>query len=108
MDLIHSLTNGADGTYTRDGSAFSPTVGYAVGASLPTLMGERLTGGDVALWLANVPHAVAYFGAWRDGGILYVDAVDYVIDRDAAVKLGRERGELAIYAFDGEGVIDLR
>ena len=39
-------------------------------------------------------------GGWvRDDGVLVLDAPDILTDRDAAIALGRERGEQAIYCL---------
>ena len=44
------------------------------------------------------------FGTWidSDAGILWVEPIEFVTDRDAAIQLARERGELAIFHLDSE------
>lgn len=41
-----------------------------------------------------------YVGGWRDSGRLYLDSPTILLDREAAIALGRERGERAIYDIE--------
>jgi hypothetical protein len=38
-----------------------------------------------------------YLGTWVNGGNVYIDLSEWVGDRDQAVGLGRERGELTVW-----------
>lgn len=46
-----------------------------------------------------------YMGVWLDPetATVHVDAVTWIADRDAAVALGRRRGELAVYDVEADG-----
>ena len=46
-------------------------------------------------------------GTWVDGPRIFVDAVESYSDRDEAVRVGRERGQLAIYDQSAGKVITL-
>lgn len=46
------------------------------------------------------------FGAWIDGDLLYVETVS-VTDRATAERIGRERGEIAIYNIVTEETVQL-
>lgn len=48
-----------------------------------------------------------YIGTWVDAGLVYIDAVTWCETREEAVRLGLERGELAIYDVAANGSLDL-
>lgn len=47
-------------------------------------------------------------GIWADGDYVYLDVGNLVMDREEAVRLGKERHQLAIYDLDKAECIDLR
>ena len=100
------LVNNRHGiTLTRKGDDVSLMRGYAVGgASHPTLRLSAESSHEalveaVARYIQQTPTNVEYFGAWTEGGVIYVDCVDIVEKHVEAILLGHERGEAAIYRF---------
>lgn len=112
-------------TYTDNGRTHRPDSslrGYVVGGNpahpsrvIPAQWpdapwGEDRYGGfsvdaveSVAAWLQSMPNTGAgplTFGVWRDAkgdGSIYLDVVDIIPDRDEAMSLAHDRGDLAIY-----------
>ena len=62
----------------------------------------------LALWIQQQPSNVRYFGSWTDKGCVYFDGVTIEDDYIAAVLLGFERGEKAIYSFETGDCIVLK
>jgi hypothetical protein len=69
---------------------------------------DLATGGTGQIILAYAHgkrHALAqtnrYLGAWVDNGTLYLDVAECIAERATAERLGRERGELAIFDVEG-------
>ena len=103
-------------TVTRDFEPFTGTA-YIVGglmqpvivplycadpAVLAVKLGASLGGIDLSRFAPDG------WGGWPSGDEYYVDAVTFVQDRDTAIELGRQRGELAIGQYvDGEYVTDI-
>ena len=76
----------------------APDHGYYVGGASWSMVraAAMITRDDVRTFIAA--HADAPFiGMWTEDGRVFLDAVDHITDRDDAIKLGRERHELAIY-----------
>lgn len=48
-----------------------------------------------------------FMGTWMNEGVIYVDAVDWFETLEEAVRVGTERGELAIYDVAADGSLDL-
>ena len=101
----HTLLNGG-GTFTRNGCPVTPESGYAV-----ALEGQRYAEfpqvGPALELLSRVSYSAEYFGTWYDSGRLYVEPCEIIADRESAVRIGRERGQLAIYDFAAGEVITL-
>lgn len=94
------------GTFTYDGGITIQTRGYMVGGRIPTRC-ELWTGNLEALAFSLFDYVRSNadtfslrdvrLGTWLNEGIVYIDASEWVPDRDAALALGRSRGELAIW-----------
>lgn len=56
-------------------------------------------GQDAAGWIRDATFTDYLVGVWTnpENGVVYIDPVDHVDSREYAIKLGRERGELAIW-----------
>lgn len=55
----------------------------------------------------STPAFGGYVGTWVSDGLVYVDAVTWTETREEAVRLGLERGEMAIYDVAANGSLDL-
>lgn len=87
-------------TVDRDGVHNPHKMGYYVGGLFPSLVFEDIEDfdrGEVAWWIGT--HPAKYYGVWTDAdtGKVYVDAVQWAVTRGAALSLGRDRGELAVW-----------
>lgn len=85
------------GTFTRGGEAVNFESGYIVGGVIPGAV-FPLSGKleRVLRAFARQP-GVRYVGTWIHDGAVFVDAAEHVIDREAALKLGAMRSEIAIW-----------
>ena len=100
--LTETLANGG-GTY--DAATLEPIVNG------PWAVGGRMTGQTIALrddpdllpWVTFGAivglrsRGAVTIGTWVDEDVLYVDAVDLIVDTNEAIRLAARRGELAIY-----------
>lgn len=88
---------------------FEPRDGYAVAVGGVTIKADEVTP-DVLAWSARAVVGewdTAFVGTWVEKGVMYIDAVQYVSDRERAMALGREHQQLAIYDFAEQEVITL-
>lgn len=95
------------GTFTFSGAQVLHRRGYYVGGLVPTAIVP--VAGGVAFLAKSLArfarqHAAVlttgqdvYLGTWVNEGNVYIDATEWAADRDRALELGRERGELAIW-----------
>lgn len=98
------IAHEAGATLTKQGELISPTEGFAVGGQVPGIrypvsypyLTKRII---VSQWLQALPHNVIHVGTWTEDGTVYVDATTIVSDRDRAIQLGEQRGEIAVYDF---------
>lgn len=75
-----------------------PTEGFVVGSGKPSL--ENPTDSEaIARYMESHADQYSTFGIWRDSttDVVYVDAVQIVPTRETALKLARERHELAVW-----------
>lgn len=109
LTLTVMAKSGQDGTVdsfaSLDGfeSEALPTTGFWVGGVRPSLVVEsasEIDRGDLGWFIGNTESR--YFGVWTDmeDGKIYFDAVTHVDNREDAVNLGRERGEIAIWDIE--------
>ena len=94
---IHLFTGRPDGG----------TRGYYVGGEVPgiTLDVSRWDEAvsldylrlPVCAWLNQLPDSVKYAGSWLHGQTVYIDAVTIVTNKRDAIRLAKQRGELAIW-----------
>lgn len=76
--------------------------GYYVGGLAPAHTFARV-GSDVRNYQRGLGLAYAatqglgLVGAWEDGGVVYIEASEWMEDKDLAIYTGRVRGELAIF-----------
>lgn len=86
-----------------------PTEGYAVGGNRPEVrvngawsvqliqqMVEDLLTSDL------LSDPLMYIGGWREDGECVIDVSTILQDRDEAIRLGRDRGERAIYDLNNQ------
>lgn len=88
------------GTVDRDGMFDPNRTGYYVGGLYPSLVFDSVHDvdrGEVAWWVGT--HFARYYGIWTDDetGKVYIDAVQWSVSREAAVRVGRYRGEIAVW-----------
>lgn len=107
MDITSQiLASRSGGTVHLDGGEL-PTFGYFVGGIVSALV----VGDDTLRPVEEIDNFVQYveqqldtpyLGWWTDEetGKLYVDATSWVADVDKAVRLGEERGEIAIFDIE--------
>ncbi|MFG2620723.1 hypothetical protein ACGFXC_24230 [Streptomyces sp. NPDC048507] len=98
---IETVTRGGF-TWARGKS--NPTSGYVVAKPEygRQVFGWDGSSGVIAAYVAEHLLTVAasertWYGTWVSGDVLYLDLVEIVEDRGEAIRLGRERNELAIY-----------
>lgn len=87
-------------TVDEDGVADPHKVGYYVGGLYPSLVFDSVNDvdrGEVAWWVGT--HGARYYGVWTDQetGKVYIDAVQWCVTRDNAIRAGRDRGEIAVW-----------
>ena len=89
----------------------SPTSGYAV--AYPYMGISFPDNGDVDMaWIQEMVRDCAaagyYVGSWKaPHGVIFIDAVEIVADRDEAIEKGLSRTELAIYDIEKDEEITL-
>lgn len=110
-DTLEAMAVAGGGTFDLVvGAPATRTSGYYVGGA-DNVEAITFPVGGPADWEAAVSKVVAarsaYVGVWEDGGVYYVDATERVEDRRLALKLARERGELAVWDIAGETSIYL-
>jgi hypothetical protein len=101
--IVDAVGESGGGTVDKDGNPASTSSGYVVGGKVPTMVGCTIA--DLRDWIDANPSD--YYGSWLDSetGKIHYDAVDFVTDRDEAIRLGLERGEIAIWdAAAGEEI----
>ncbi|MEU5299729.1 hypothetical protein ACH4YO_08055 [Streptomyces noursei] len=102
------------GGFTWARGKINPISGYVV--AKPEF-GRKIYGwsgstAEIASFVADNLLAVAsnermWYGTWVSGDVLYLDLVEIIEDREEAVRLGRERNELAIYDAATQSEISL-
>ncbi len=110
-------------SYNTDTHEINPTTGYMVGLDksleqmYPIPKNEQEfndTVKDFVIRKVNAAHRAFYnhpnlfFGFWINKGILYVDMVENIQDRNEAIRLGKEREQLAIWDCVEDKSIDVR
>lgn len=92
-----------DGGCTVDTKTFQPSskaAGYFVGGTVPETVIEVSEHAAKSLKLAvsaALTNGVEYLGTWVHENNIYVDGSQWITSLADAIKLGRERGELAIW-----------
>lgn len=106
-ETLHALTsrNGGATVSLEDGSVATHTTGFYVGGLVPEVVVED-TGyaddlyGPVETIGAEV-NWTGFIGTWKHEGNIYVDASEWYADFETAARVGRERGEKAIWEVAG-------
>lgn len=112
--LADTVQNGG-GTYhagtSRPFAPFTPGDGYAVAIGGVQMAPATTGAAELVRWANYVTgrYEARFVGTWLDGDVLYVDAVRYFPrpERAAALKLGREMAQLAIFDFAANDSITL-
>lgn len=115
MDITSRIVASRSGGTARLDGGELPNYGYFVGGIIsPLIVGEDtllpVTEIDNFVDYVRSPHVEAeYLGWWTDTetGKLYVDATSWVADVDKAVRLGEERGEIAIFDIESRSSLYL-
>lgn len=87
------------------GDMATHTSGFYVGGVVPAI--ELPVGATLAQYvgasnrIANAMHGRGYVGTWTDGDTVYVDGSEWYADAETALRVGRERGELAVWEIAG-------
>lgn len=109
-DIVSATAANGGGTFEAGTLLpFEPTDGYAVAIASVA----RLSVHTPAAQLVDTARRVAqeygssFVGTWVHEGYVYVDPVQYVRDRERAIRIGREHGQQAIYSFGDQEVITL-
>jgi len=107
--LCEGLTRDPRGTTVSvRAKAFLPFIdGYSVGgvgttlvlasAPPPNFLAEAAAYGSLVGWLKDLPEGTRHVGAWLYEGEYHFDVVDIFTDIDTAIKIAKERGEIAIW-----------
>lgn len=77
-----------------------PTTGYVVGVGGITVPADRWGMADHLVTDFVQRADTKYIGVWMEDGVVYVDKVQIVADRDRALELADVHGEIAIYHLD--------
>ena len=114
--IDHLLAGSTGGTLHGNGYVKDVSGHFAVGGVVPSFTIKLPAGvnednvhivGQVLYDFVYSKHVPgSHIGFWLDDGILHVDIVNLLTDREEAIKLGKERGEIAI--FDGTTSEDIR
>lgn len=100
----HAEILNAGSTFTTAGIPITEG-GISVGGKAPAIVlpldefTPEFLGGVMQSWSGH-PYYVEEMGGWIDNGLVYLDAVDIIGDREVAEDMGRIRGELAIFDLD--------
>lgn len=110
-DTLEAMAVMGGGTFDLvEGAPASQTTGYYVGGAdnveAITFPVDGPADWEAAISTVRAARS-AYVGVWEDGGLYYVDATERVEDKRVALKLGAERGELAIWDIAGQTSIYL-
>jgi len=106
-----------NGGFTVDHSFDSPKKGYMVGfkslfvlPNVQSLMSETYLMLTLIVQELKTPNKDLFLGGWIDeeSGKVYIDISENFINKDEALKVAKERGELAIYSlqFDESIYVD--
>lgn len=107
MDITSQIIeNPSGGTVSLTADPL-PTYGYFVGGVVSALIVDEsnatpVTEIDFFIRYVRESTGALYLGWWTDEetGKLYVDATTWVADVDKALRLGEERGEIAIFDIE--------
>jgi len=97
------------GTVDPQGRSADLTSGYSVGGAVESLVVQVPKHGfDVLKLLVQVEdwyreatkvRPLEFTGVWSDAGFMFFDGVNIIQDRDEALRIGNERGQVAIWDF---------
>ncbi|MFT2017746.1 hypothetical protein ACMA1D_18180 [Streptomyces sp. 796.1] len=101
-----------------DGLTFSPTSPTPTSGFMVSLAGSertfpvsRFTANELSEYVRDYAYRAAeeslFYGAWIDGGLVYLDLSVNVQDRSQAIALGRLESQLAIFDVANSEVISL-
>lgn len=99
FDIARTLRLNGGFTFTRD-HVLNPSEGFCVGrGSEGIVLSNSADVAEIATAVETVWNTGAAVGGWidKETGLVYVDPVDVIADLSAALSLGKERGEIAIY-----------
>lgn len=104
----------SEGGFTWDRDIANPTFGHMVATpgnerQVPKWDGSR---GVIASYVAEHILTVSesanlWFGAWTEGGTLFLDISENIIERDDAIRVGRLRGEISVWDCENSTTIYL-
>jgi hypothetical protein len=111
MELLFSAREAGGGTFLCNGEKPLNFSGYVVGGKVPSHRVFEVADNyntiakveNIAAWIDRNPST--YYGSWKDGDVIHIDAVDIVHDKEEAMSLGVKRNQLAIWDIEkGEDV----
>lgn len=116
-DIVTATLQDGGGTWTRDLVPVHEHYVWAVGGAIERYSGmyspkvsqhapdlsDRVRSAIGTLLLAGAE----YVGTWMDDGLVYIDAVSLIPDRDRAIAAGQRRGELAIYNLGTHETVEI-
>lgn len=71
--------------------------GFVVGGVLPSSIQPADAHNTIANELIELSDKHSLIGTWLHDGEIHIDVVEIIEDRDEALTLGKERGEIAIW-----------
>lgn len=104
--IADAVTSGKNGeTFDLNGDVMKERRGYWVGGGTPPITMKANSSYNeikekITQWLTYIGDAeISYVGFWIDeeNNRLFVDSCTLIYENNAAMELGRERGEIAIY-----------
>lgn len=81
---------------------------FVVGGRVPSSVIDFTDTGAVADSVSELMNNHSVIGTWFHEGKIHLDVVDIIHDREEAIELGKERGEIAIWDVDANTEIVLQ
>lgn len=96
-NLIFERTMQEGGITLLGGREFTPKTGFIVGGVTPTIIVDADKDAMVRAICTHMVNDHPMVGTWLNDGKIHVDAVEWIEDRERALEVAKERGEIAIW-----------
>ena len=96
-DLILEKTIKNGGITLKNAEEFQPETGFLVGGLAPTKIVNPVQDEVIRALCELILADNDIVGTWLNDGKIHVDAVEWIQDREQALEVAKERGEIAIW-----------